>query len=76
MAKYRFTKKALNDLIKIWDYTVAEWSQNQAENLIETLIQQMFKALTNLKVTKSNEYQLISIEMAGIFTYEGITLKC
>ena len=41
MAKYHFTNKALDDLIDIWDYTVEEWSQNQAEkyyNLIAVLM--------------------------------------
>ncbi len=31
MAKFSFTNKALDDLIEIWDYTVAECSENQAE---------------------------------------------
>ena len=31
MAKFNFTNSALNDLIEIWDYTVEEWSENQAE---------------------------------------------
>jgi toxin ParE1/3/4 len=31
MAKFSFTNKALTDLEEIWDYTVENWSENQAE---------------------------------------------
>ena len=38
MAKYHFTRRALNDLLEIWDYTVEEWSENQAEKNKNLLI--------------------------------------
>jgi toxin ParE1/3/4 len=31
MARYRFTKKAVEDLTQIWNYTFDEWSENQAD---------------------------------------------
>lgn len=34
MVKYYFTNRALQDLTEIWDYTVEELSENQAENII------------------------------------------
>ena len=30
MAEYKLTKKAVEDLVKIWDYTFEVWSKNQA----------------------------------------------
>ena len=31
MAKYRFTRKAVEDLSDIWHYTLETWSQKQAD---------------------------------------------
>lgn len=31
MAKYNLTKKAVEDLTKIWNYTFDTWSENQAD---------------------------------------------
>ena len=31
MATFRFTHSALDDLTAIWDYTLVQWSENQAE---------------------------------------------
>lgn len=31
MSKLIFRQKAVDDITDIWEYTVAEWSQNQAE---------------------------------------------
>ncbi|MCF0056309.1 type II toxin-antitoxin system RelE/ParE family toxin [Dyadobacter sp. CY356] len=38
MSKYRLTKLAEHDLEKIWDYTVYEWSLDQAEKYIDGLL--------------------------------------
>ena len=38
MAKYTLTKKAVEDLSKIWDYTFEVWSENQADSYYELLI--------------------------------------
>ncbi|PWJ58184.1 toxin ParE1/3/4 [Dyadobacter jejuensis] len=38
MSKYKLTKQAEHDLVKIWDYTVHEWSVNQAERYIDSLV--------------------------------------
>jgi len=39
MAKYFLTNKAVEDLSKIWDYTCAVWSENQADKYYKLLIQ-------------------------------------
>ena len=38
MAKYRLTKKAAEDLYKIWSYTVDTWSEKQAEKYYSRLL--------------------------------------
>lgn len=39
MANYRLTKKAVEDLSKIWDYTYEAWSENQAEKYFFELLE-------------------------------------
>lgn len=38
MAKYSLTQKALEDLYKIWDYTVDAWSESQADKYYSELV--------------------------------------
>jgi len=38
MAKYELTKKATQDLGKIWNYTVDTWSENQADQYYHMLL--------------------------------------
>jgi len=38
MAKFSISKKAVQDLSKIWDYTYEVWSENQADKYYELLI--------------------------------------
>ena len=38
MAKYELTKKATEDLGKIWNYTVDTWSENQADQYYHMLL--------------------------------------
>ncbi len=38
MAKYKLTKKATKDLGKIWNYTVDTWSENQADQYYQMLL--------------------------------------
>lgn len=38
MAKYKLTNKAVEDLAKIWEYTLEEWSEQQADNYYKMLI--------------------------------------
>ena len=37
MAKYDISKQALEDLYKIWEYTVDTWSETQADKYYELL---------------------------------------
>jgi len=38
MAKFYFSNKATEDLIDIWEYTVNEWSESQAEKYYDLII--------------------------------------
>jgi toxin ParE1/3/4 len=39
MANYSFSKKAVEDLSKIWNYTYNFWSENQADKYYNELIE-------------------------------------
>lgn len=38
MTKYYLTNKAVNDLTRIWNYTFEQWSEQQADNYYQMLI--------------------------------------
>lgn len=38
MANFQITNKALEDLASIWDYTLQEWSAEQAEHYYNILL--------------------------------------
>ena len=63
MAKYQFTRKALNDLTEIWDYTVKEWSENQAEKYYNLIIASCMDLASNPKLGKS--YEILSLNVFG-----------
>jgi toxin ParE1/3/4 len=61
MAKYQFTKRALNDLIEIWDYTAKEWSENQAEKYYNLIIASCVDLAGNPNLGKSYEILLLDV---------------
>lgn len=63
MGKYHFTNKAQDDLIDIWDYTVEEWSQNQAEKYYNLIIASCIDLANNPQFGKS--YEIISLNILG-----------
>lgn len=63
MAGYKFTRRALNDLIDIWDYTVEEWSENQAEKYYNFIIASCMDLASNPKLGKS--YEILSLSVLG-----------
>lgn len=63
MAKYQFTRRALNDLIEIWDYTVEEGSENQAENYYNLIIASCMDLASKPNLGKS--YEIISLNVLG-----------
>ena len=63
MAKYQFTRRALNDLTEIWDYTVKEWSENQAEKYYNLIIASCMDLANNPKLGKP--YEILSLNVFG-----------
>ena len=39
MAKYRLTKKAVQDLVAIWVYTLKTWSEKKADEYYSSLVE-------------------------------------
>jgi toxin ParE1/3/4 len=70
MAKYHFTKRALGDLIEIWDYTVDEWSESQAEKYYYSLIKSCMDLADNPKLGKP--YDALSLDVFGYKSGEHI----
>lgn len=38
MASFKLTKRSVNDLAAIWNYTFDQWSEEQADNYYEAII--------------------------------------
>ncbi len=53
MAKYKFTKKAVEDLSEIWEYTVETWSEKQADKYYKLLIDGCSELAKNPKLGKA-----------------------
>ncbi|MCC6690471.1 MAG: type II toxin-antitoxin system RelE/ParE family toxin [Bacteroidia bacterium] len=39
MAKYKLTNKAVEDLVRIWEYTFDKWSEKQADKYYKMLLE-------------------------------------
>lgn len=64
MAKYYLTKKAVADLTNIWNYTLEKWSEEQADNYYENLIDN-FEELTQKPFLGKN-YDGIAPNLLGL----------
>ena len=63
MAKFNFTNRAVNDLTEIWDYTVEEWSENQAEKYYNLIMASCMDLANNPKLGKS--YDIVTLNVLG-----------
>ena len=63
MAKFSFTNRALDDLIEIWDYTVDQWSEIQAEKYYNLIMASCMDLANNPQLGKS--YNVISQNILG-----------
>ncbi|MBI1191837.1 MAG: type II toxin-antitoxin system RelE/ParE family toxin [Bacteroidetes bacterium] len=70
MAKFYLTQKAVEDLSDIWDYTIQNWSERQAEVYYLLLID-TFKELSN-RPNKGRSYDVISVNVLGFRTGQHI----
>lgn len=79
MGKFHFTNKALEDLIGIWDYTIKEWSENQAEKYYNLLLNSCSDLANEPKLGKP--YDILSLNVFGykcgehIIFYKEISKK-
>ena len=63
MAKFSFTNRALDDLIEIWDYTVEQWSENQAQRYYNLIMASCMDLANNSQLGRS--YNIISQNLLG-----------
>lgn len=66
MARFCFSKKAVEDLSQIWDYTVNKWSDNQADVYYNLIIETCREIAVNPNLGK--DYSIVSEHMYGIRT--------
>lgn len=64
MAKYSFTKKAVEDLTEIWNYSVAQWSEVKADDYYRLLIENCSSIAENSEIGKS--YDRIRPNLRGL----------
>ncbi len=64
MAKYELTKKAVADLNKIWEYTLENWSENQADRYYHMLLETCQDIADNPEIGKN--YDGIKPELYGL----------
>ena len=65
MAKYYFTNRAVEDLADIWNYTLENWSERQADKYYELLIMTCATLANDSRLGK--QYDILS---AGILGYK------
>jgi toxin ParE1/3/4 len=54
--KYRISKKAVNDLEEIWEYTCENWSVNQADRYYKLIISEIEFIAKNSESGKSMDH--------------------
>lgn len=64
MAKYKLTNKAVADLNEIWEYTLENWSENQADKYYDMLIDFCQKTANNPALGKN--YDSITPNLFGL----------
>ncbi len=64
MAKYQLTNKAVADLNGIWEYTLENWSENQADKYYELLLDICGDIAKNPEIGKN--YNGIKSELFGL----------
>jgi toxin ParE1/3/4 len=53
MARFELTKKAVEDLADIWNYTYENWSENQADKYYQLLIESFKEIACNPRIGKN-----------------------
>ena len=63
MAKYRLTKKAVDDLTGIWNYTFDKWSENQADKYYLMLLENCKEVAKNPELGR--HYSMVTENLLG-----------
>jgi len=63
MAKYKLTNKAVDDLTRIWNYTIDKWSENQADKYYLMLLENCDEVACNPELGKN--YSEVSENLLG-----------
>lgn len=64
MAKFYFTKRAVEDLSSIWNYTFEVWSEEQADKYYRMLIE-VCRKLTENPILFGRRYEEITDNLYG-----------
>ena len=72
MAKVHYSKRAVEDLANIWDYTYDEWSERQADKYYMILIQACQEIALDSK--KGKPYEEVAEGIYGFLIYRHIIL--
>ncbi|MCB9261795.1 MAG: type II toxin-antitoxin system RelE/ParE family toxin [Flavobacteriales bacterium] len=64
MAKYKLTKKAVEDLTEIWDYTFDEWSEKQADIYYQLFLENFQHIADDPNIGK--KYDVIEDNLMGL----------
>jgi toxin ParE1/3/4 len=70
MAKYHLTKKAVDDLSEIWNYTIETWSEIQAEKYYDLLLASCDDLANNPELEKN--YDVVTKGIWGLKSGENI----
>jgi len=63
MVRYKLTNKAVEDLTRIWNYTLDKWSENQADKYYLMLLENCNEVAFNPDLGKT--YSLIAENILG-----------
>ncbi len=70
MAKYELTNKAVEDLAGIWEYTIENWSEQQADRYYNLLLDSCQDIANNPELGKN--YEEIRSDLLGLSTARHI----
>jgi len=70
MAAYKLTNKAVEDLNQIWEYTIYKWSEKQADNYYNLLLESCQSIADNPSLGKN--YDGVRPELLGLKTNRHI----
>ena len=72
MVKVHYSKRAVDDLANIWNYTYDEWSERQADKYYMMLIQACQEIASDSK--KGKPYEEVAEGIHGFLVYKHIIL--